>query len=115
MQPSGISWSTCRDGGNTLGVRVYEFCDGSYLERQDQWLLSGIFQDVYLVSFPRDAIMDWGTFPELDDSFTEAALRTSVADLDTHGFLPVVKNKIIPKEALSMTRTQMVIREMGIR
>ncbi|KAL2850181.1 glycosyl hydrolases family 2, TIM barrel domain-containing protein [Aspergillus pseudoustus] len=67
-----------QDGGNTLGVRVYQFCDGSYLERQDQWLLSGIFRDVYLVSFPRDAIVDFGTIPELDDSFTEATLRTSV-------------------------------------
>lgn len=63
---------------NTLAVRVYEFCDGSYLERQDQWLLSGIFRDVYLVSFPRDCIVDFSSIPELDDAFSNATLRTSV-------------------------------------
>ncbi|KAL2859573.1 glycosyl hydrolases family 2, TIM barrel domain-containing protein [Aspergillus pseudodeflectus] len=64
--------------GNTLGVRVYEFCDGSYLERQDQWLLSGIFRDVYLLSFPVESVVDFTTFPDLDDTFTHATLHTRV-------------------------------------
>jgi beta-galactosidase len=63
---------------NTLGVRVYEFCDGSYLERQDQWLLSGIFRDVYLLSFPVESVVDFTTFPDLDDTFTHATLHTRV-------------------------------------
>ncbi|SPN98631.1 related to beta-galactosidase/beta-glucuronidase [Cephalotrichum gorgonifer] len=63
---------------DTVAVRVYEFCDGSYIERQDQWLLSGIFRDVYLISLPLSAITDFSTVPEIDDSFTKATLRTSV-------------------------------------
>ncbi len=37
-------------GENTLEVEVYKHCDGTYLEDQDFWRLSGIFREVYLVS-----------------------------------------------------------------
>ena len=37
-------------GENTLVVQVYQWSDGSYLEDQDMWRLSGIFRDVYLTS-----------------------------------------------------------------
>ncbi|KAM5341965.1 hypothetical protein ACJ41O_014996 [Fusarium nematophilum] len=63
---------------NTIAVRVYEFCDGSYIERQDQWLLSGIFRDVYLVAFEQDAIVDFKATPVIDDTFTEAVLDIQV-------------------------------------
>ena len=66
------------EGENTLAVRVYELCDGSYLERQDQWTLSGIFREVYLTSFPQNAITDFSAVPELDDSFKKATLRVQV-------------------------------------
>lgn len=51
---------------NTLAVQVYQRCDGSYIEDQDQWWLSGIFRDVYLHFFPKKHIEDvhmWTTFP----------------------------------------------------
>lgn len=38
---------------NQLSVRVYRWCDGSYLEGQDMWRLSGIHRDVYLVATPQ--------------------------------------------------------------
>ena len=38
------------DGQNTLAVMVMRWSDGSYLEDQDMWWLSGIFRDVYLLS-----------------------------------------------------------------
>ncbi|KAJ5833384.1 beta-galactosidase [Penicillium riverlandense] len=65
-------------GPNSIAVRVYEFCDGSYIERQDQWLLSGIFRDVYLISFPKTAITNFTTVPEVYDGFSKAVLRTTV-------------------------------------
>ena len=40
------------DGENTLTVAVLQWCDGSYLECQDKWRLSGIFRDVYLLDRP---------------------------------------------------------------
>ncbi|WP_063892645.1 glycoside hydrolase family 2 TIM barrel-domain containing protein [Paenibacillus sp. Leaf72] len=39
-----------RPGCNLLAVRVYQWCEGSYLESQDKWRLSGIFRDVYLTA-----------------------------------------------------------------
>lgn len=39
-------------GTNTLAVRVYQWSDGSYLEDQDMWWLSGIFRDVYVLRRP---------------------------------------------------------------
>nr|DAA35010.1 TPA_inf: intracellular beta-galactosidase BgaD [Fusarium vanettenii 77-13-4] len=60
---------------NTLAVRVYELCDGSYIERQDQWTLSGIFRDVYLVAFDSLAIVDFEAFPIVHESLTRASLR----------------------------------------
>ena len=43
---------------NQLSVRVYRWCDGSYLEGQDAWHLSGIHRDVYLVGTPEVAVRD---------------------------------------------------------
>ena len=45
-------------GLNTLEVEVYKHSDGTYLEDQDFWRLSGIFRDVYLVSEHKDAPFD---------------------------------------------------------
>ncbi|KAJ4322145.1 hypothetical protein N0V84_004980 [Fusarium piperis] len=64
---------------NTLAVRVYEFCDGSYLERQDQWLLSGIFRDVYLVAFPAVSITDFTIRPQVDESLAKVVVHVNVS------------------------------------
>lgn len=45
-------------GENQLSVRVYRWCDGSYLEGQDMWRLSGIHRDVYLFATPRTFVRD---------------------------------------------------------
>lgn len=47
-----------REGENQLSVRVYRWCDGSYVEGQDMWHLSGIHRDVYLYATPRVAVRD---------------------------------------------------------
>ena len=46
---------------NTLRVEVRKFCDGSYLEDQDFWRLSGIFRDVWLVAEKKDGLYDFTT------------------------------------------------------
>ncbi|KAL4879552.1 glycosyl hydrolases family 2, TIM barrel domain-containing protein [Aspergillus karnatakaensis] len=71
------------DGGvNTLAVRVYKFCDGTYIEDQDQWWLSGIFRDVYLIAFPRQGISDFTLTTSLNDTLDQAEIGAKV---DTHG------------------------------
>lgn len=52
-------------GTNTLAVQVYQRCDGSYIEDQDQWWLSGIFRDVYLLFFPSFHFQDIGIRTEI--------------------------------------------------
>lgn len=47
-----------KTGENQISVRVYRWCDGSYLEGQDIWRLSGIHRDVYLFATPKAFIQD---------------------------------------------------------
>jgi len=57
--PAEFDVTDCvRPGSNTLTVRVYQWSDGSYLEDQDMWWLSGIFRDVYLLARPTTYIAD---------------------------------------------------------
>lgn len=49
----------CVDGQNRLAVLVLKWCDGSYLEDQDKFRMSGIFNDVYILSRPREVIFDY--------------------------------------------------------
>ncbi|KAJ6030977.1 Glycoside hydrolase family 2 N-terminal, partial [Penicillium herquei] len=61
---------------NEIMVRVYQYCDGSYLEDQDQWWLSGIFRDVHLLAFPATArIEDFFVQTWLDESYKDATLQ----------------------------------------
>ncbi|KAL4943785.1 hypothetical protein BDV06DRAFT_129617 [Aspergillus oleicola] len=74
---------------NTLATRVYQWSDGSYLEDQDQWWLSGIFRDVYLIPFPRSAITDFEIKPEVDDGFASGTLKANVTIQGEHGDLSI--------------------------
>ena len=64
-----------RNGTNKLAVQVYQWSDGSYLEDQDFWRMSGIYRDVYLYSTPKVSLYDYKieTLPESD--FESATLR----------------------------------------
>ena len=63
-----------KDGENSLEVKVLKHCDGSFLEDQDFWRLSGIFRDVWLVAenpgSPYDIIVD----AKLSDDFSKGSL-----------------------------------------
>ncbi|XEC96156.1 glycoside hydrolase family 2 TIM barrel-domain containing protein [Paenibacillus tarimensis] len=68
-----------REGDNVLAVQVYQWSDGSYLEDQDKWRMSGIFRDVYLYSTPYVHIKDVFAKPRFDDAYRDAMLELSVA------------------------------------
>lgn len=72
------------DGENVLAVRVYQYCDGSYLEDQDQWRFSGIFRDAYLHAFPKKHIRDFHVQTLLDTEYRDAELRVKV-DVEGEG------------------------------
>ena len=66
-------------GKNMLAVEVYRWSDGSYLEDQDFFRLSGIFRDVFLFSVPKIHIRDFFVQSGLNDSFTSAQLKASLS------------------------------------
>jgi beta-galactosidase len=61
-------------GTNTIAVQVFRWCDGSYLEDQDMWRLSGIFRDVYLIARPSVSLRDFAVRTELDEDYQDARL-----------------------------------------
>ncbi len=68
----------CQSGENLLAVEVYRWCDGSYLEDQDFWRLSGIFRDVTLLSTADLHIRDFEVNTNLDDQYRDAELKVQV-------------------------------------
>ena len=64
-----------RPGRNILAAEVYQWSDGTYLECQDYWRLSGIFRNVYLFSTPHVHIRDFEIKADLDDNYRDAAFR----------------------------------------
>jgi beta-galactosidase len=80
-----------RDGDNLVAVQVYRWSDGSYLEDQDFWRLSGIFRDVYLEGLPEFRIHDFEVKTEFDDKLADARLIVDV-DLKNSGMSGVEGN-----------------------
>ena len=72
-----------QDGENLLAVEVYRYSDGSYLEDQDMWRLSGIFRDVTLWNSPALQLRDYFARGGLSDDYSHGTftLRTEVRDL----------------------------------
>lgn len=66
------------EGENLLSVQVYRWHDGSYLEDQDVWRLSGIERDVFLQAYPDLAIWDFRLRPELDAHYRHATFGATV-------------------------------------
>ncbi|HEX8150493.1 MAG TPA: glycoside hydrolase family 2 TIM barrel-domain containing protein [Pyrinomonadaceae bacterium] len=67
-----------RPGENTVAVEVYRFSDGSYLEDQDFWRLSGIFRDVELVSRAPLHVRDFYARTTFDEQYRDARLALNV-------------------------------------
>lgn len=65
-------------GSNTIAVEVYRYSDGSYLEDQDFWRLSGIFRDVFLWSTGDTTIRDYFVNVDFDDNYDNADLKVDV-------------------------------------
>jgi beta-galactosidase len=62
-------------GANQIAVEVYRWSDGSYLEDQDMWRMSGIFRPVYLYSTAAARIRDFTVRTELDTNYGDGILQ----------------------------------------
>lgn len=66
------------EGKNKIGVKVYRWCDASWLEDQDFWRLSGIFRDVYLEIKNKTHIVDFRVDSNLTDDYKDGTFSTKV-------------------------------------
>ncbi|BDD12153.1 beta-galactosidase (plasmid) [Fulvitalea axinellae] len=67
-----------RTGKNTVAVEVYRWSDGSYLEAQDFWRVSGIERDVYVTATPKTYIKDFEAKARLDEDYNHGMLAVEV-------------------------------------
>ena len=65
------------EGENTIAVLVLKWCDGSYLEDQDKFRMSGIFRDVYLLKRPEKAVQDYRITTEITEACAKITLDIS--------------------------------------
>lgn len=80
-----------KKGRNRLAVQVFRWCDGSYLECQDMFRMSGIFRDVYLYNVPAVSVRDHVLTSTLSEDFKDAELKVKL-HLDNKAGEAVRKN-----------------------
>lgn len=91
-----------REGKNKLAVLVLKWCDGSYLEDQDKFRMSGIFRDVYLLKRPEECLFDYFVHTrigehraavEIDLKYSGAAVPTKISIFDQENKLAAETDK----------------------
>ena len=91
--------SFLREGRNRLAVEVYRWCDGSYLEDQDMWRLSGIFRPVQLWVRPKVHISDYHVTAIPNGDYSEATVEASISlcntGLKTAGYTQILLHKFL--------------------
>ena len=74
-----------KPGKNLIAMQIFRWCDGSYLEDQDFWRLSGIGRDVYLYARPAQRFGDVRIVADLDASYRNGLLAVEVAGRNVPG------------------------------
>lgn len=85
--------SYLQKGNNTMAVQVINWSDGSYLEDQDFWRLSGIYRDVYLFATPNLHMRDFKVSTDLDAECKDALLKVNIA-LKNYGSSAIKGGKV---------------------
>lgn len=67
-----------KDGENSIVVMVLKWCDGTYLECQDKWRLSGIIRDVYILTRPKEKVQQYRITTKLNKSYDLAYIELNV-------------------------------------
>jgi beta-galactosidase len=67
-----------KPGENSMALRVYRWSDGSWLEDQDKFRMSGLYRDVWLFATPEVAIRDFFARAELDEDYRDADFNLDV-------------------------------------
>ena len=93
------------NGSNRLTVLVYKWCDGSYLEDQDKFRMSGIFRDVYILSRPRHALYDYFITTDLNEKTSDATLNITARFLSQETHTTLTLTNAEGEEVASSTLT----------
>ncbi|MCL3779429.1 DUF4981 domain-containing protein [Prolixibacteraceae bacterium JC049] len=70
--------SFLKKGNNQIAVEIYRFSDGSYLEDQDYWKISGFERDVYLYSRPKVCIHDFFVNAGLENNYSDGVFNVDI-------------------------------------
>jgi beta-galactosidase len=99
-------------GENVLAVENFRWCDGSYLEDQDFWRMSGIFRDVYLWSPPAVHIRDFEVKTDLDAQYRDATFTVAVSlrTTDQHPSSVTVEGVLLDPAGRSVAAPRIAMR-----
>ena len=104
-------------GKNHIAVQVMRYSDGTYLENQDMWRLSGIYRPVYLFAAPKVHMRDYYVITDLDDDYRDANLITEI-DVATYQNSKIngetLRVTLLDKEQEIMSKTQEIPTRAGL-
>lgn len=86
-----------KGGNNSLAVEIFRWCDGSYLEDQDFWRMSGITRDTYLLVREKQNIRDYKVIAGLDSTYANGTFKL---DVELVNFNPEAAGLTIDAELL---------------
>ncbi len=85
-------------GENQISFQVFRWCDGTYLEDQDFWRLSGVARDSYLYARPKARVADIRVTPDLDAAYTDGTLRVALTTVGS----PTVKLTLLAPDGIEI-------------
>lgn len=104
-----------RNGSNRLAVLVLKWCDGSYLEDQDKFRMSGIFRDVYILKRPEKRIADYKITTVLTENGAEVSLAVDMnAPIPINIILEDAEGEVVAKGTLTDSGTVKLLVENAI-
>jgi len=100
-----------RKGKNSIAIEAYRWTDGSYLEDQDFWRLSGFDRGVYLYSTAKTRIQDFFAHPDLDNNYKNGlfSLDVKVKNFSEKSIKQTVTAEIFDKAGKSVYKSTNVV------
>ena len=89
---------------HTLAVQVMRWCDGSYLEDQDKWWLSGIYREVYLLHKPMSFIADYEFTTDVSIPLPKKEKKGEKESVNSSQSYPVEAQEMAPPASLGTPR-----------
>jgi len=101
--------SLVKAGRNRIAVMVLKWCDGSYLEDQDKWRLSGIFRDVYLLTRDEVHVRDLFIKTDFNEDFSKGYLDCEIETTSKHPVKAILESP----EGIVLGEQEVVVEENG--